>query len=143
MKKTIDELLETRYHVIDILPEQVPADSSGNYFAIEKYFLDKRRFAAVKRKHIDIVLKLNCYTAVSLEDEDAVNPPPSAIARAMRERHTCIRVGNALIVSEPDDTCLTLYNAPDRLLALAAQLAAAEGLFLWQPKQDRRECDRI
>ena len=136
MEQTIDALLEAPYRIIDILPERVNANSPGNYFAVERYYRTEPQRSAVAQKKINLVLKLNCYTAVSLEDEDAVNPPPSAIARAMRERHTCIRVGDALIVSEPDDTCLTLYNAPDRLLALAAQLAAAEGMFLWQPKQD-------
>ena len=37
MHKTIDELLQLPYWNIDILPEQVPKDSPGQYFAVEKY----------------------------------------------------------------------------------------------------------
>ena len=33
----IDELIEKEYWVVDILPEQVPENSPGQYFDIEKY----------------------------------------------------------------------------------------------------------
>ncbi len=135
MTKTIDELLETQYHIIDILPKQVPKDSPGQYFAVEEYYLDERRFPAVKQKHIDTVLKLNCYTDISLDDEAEVNPAPDAVAGAMRERYVCIRAGGALIVSQPDETYLTLYNADGDLLELVRAIAAAEGLFVWRPEQ--------
>ena len=69
MKKTIDELLRASYWIIDILPEQVPKDSPGQYFAVEEYYLESSRLAAVKQKHIDLVLKLNCYRDLSLGDE--------------------------------------------------------------------------
>ena len=52
MEKTIDELLQAPYWIVDILPEQVPADGPGQYFAVERYFLRKDRLAAVKEKHI-------------------------------------------------------------------------------------------
>ena len=35
-KKTVEELLQCPYWIIDILPSQVPADSPGQYFAVEK-----------------------------------------------------------------------------------------------------------
>ena len=35
------ELLEGPYDLIDILPIQVPADSEGQYFKIDRYFLSK------------------------------------------------------------------------------------------------------
>lgn len=38
MTENIDDLLQKPYWIIDILPKQVPADSSGQYFAVEKYF---------------------------------------------------------------------------------------------------------
>ena len=45
-----------------------------------------------------------------------------------------IRIGNALIVSDPDDTYLTVYNPDETLLALIGRTAAGEGLFVWQPE---------
>ncbi len=62
----IDELLEQPYWVVDILPEQVPANSPGQYFAVEDYYLKKPRIAALHRKFAEILLKLNCYFDLSL-----------------------------------------------------------------------------
>ena len=52
MNMTIDELLETPYWIIDILPKQVPMDSPGQYFAVEEYYLSKKQIAEVKNRHI-------------------------------------------------------------------------------------------
>ena len=133
MGMTIDELLEMPYWVVDILPRQVPADSPGQCFAVERHYLEESQFAQVKQRHIDLVLKLNCYFDLALDDEQEVNPSPARVVQEMNRRYVCIRMGDALIVSEPDDTCLTIYNPNDELLALVRQLAMGEGLYLWQP----------
>ena len=133
MEKTVDELLQAPYWIIDILPEQVPADGPGQYFAVEKYFLRKDRLALIQKKHIDLVLKLNCYRQLSVDGE--ANPPPERMAEAMGSRYLCIRVDGALIVSEPDSTYMTLYDPDEALLALVRALAAGEGLFVWQPPE--------
>jgi hypothetical protein len=133
MGMTIGELLEMPYWVVDILPRQVPADSPGQYFAVERHYLEESQFAQVKQRHIDLVLKLNCYFDLALDDEQEVNPSPARVVQEMNRRYVCIRMGDALIVSEPDDTCLTIYNPNDELLALVRQLAMGEGLYLWQP----------
>ena len=131
---TIDELLEMPYWVVDILPYQVPKDSPGQYFAVERYYYaDPQQRAAVKRRHIDLLLKLNCYRDLSLDDEEEANPEPARIAVEMLARHVCIRVGESLIVSEPDDTCLAIYNPSEGLLELVRMLATGEGMYLWQP----------
>ena len=126
----IDKLLNTPYWVIDILPAQVPKDSPGQYFTIEDYLL-KNRIAEIKQKHIDIVLKLNCYRDISVEEE--LNPPPEKISGIMRERYVYIMVGNSMILSEPDDTHLTLFNPDEELLDLIRSLSYGEGLFVWKP----------
>ena len=131
MEKTIDELLQLPCWIIDILPEQVPADGPGQFFAVEKYFLQKGRLAAIKEKHINLLLKLNCYRRLSVDGE--ANPPPERLAEAMGSRYLCIRVDGALIVSEPDSTYMTLFGPDEGLLALVRTLAAGEGLFVWQP----------
>ena len=53
MKKTIDELLQCSYWIIDILPSQVPKDSPGQYFAVEDYFLQDDRTEEIKQRHIN------------------------------------------------------------------------------------------
>lgn len=125
----IDELLETPYWIIDILPKRVPKDSPGQYFTVEDYYLDER-LAELKQKHIDLALKLNCYLDLTVEDE--LNPPPAKLAEIMRERYVYLLLGDAMILSEPDDTHLTLFNPEESLLALVKELAAGEGLYVWK-----------
>ncbi len=129
---TIEELLEKPYWLIDILPERVPADSAGQYFAVEKYFLGKKQLAAVKDRHIGLILRLNCYMELLFGEEGERNPDPAKIARAMRSETVWLRTGDALIMSEPDDLCMTLYNPDEALLQLVRTLAASEGLYVWK-----------
>ena len=133
MKKTIEELLQCPYWIIDILPSQVPIDSPGQYFAVEKYFLQGNRLETIKQKHIHLVLKLNCYRDISIDDETEINPSPEHVADEMRNRYLYIRTGESMILSEPDDTHLTVFNPDAPLLELIRQIAPGEGLFVWQP----------
>ena len=128
----IEALVEQPYWVIDILPRQVPENSQGQYFEIERYYLAEPQLSGIKQKHIDLVLKLNCYRDLSLDAEMAMNPPPEWIAAAIQERHTCLLIDDALLVSEPDSTSLTLYNPDESLLSMIKALAAGEGLYVWQ-----------
>ena len=57
----IDDYFERPYWIVDILPFQVPADSPGQYFAVEEYYLQKPRWQTLRRKYLEILLKLNCY----------------------------------------------------------------------------------
>lgn len=131
--KSIEELLETPYWIADILPEQVKANSPGQYFTVERHWM-KTRGTEIKRRHADLVLKLCCYYDVSLDEEAEINPSPERIEETILSRYVCILLGDSLVVSDPDDTNLTIYNPDGRLLSLLDQLCAGEGLFLWQPE---------
>ena len=130
---TIEELLQTPYWIIDILPKQVPVHSPGQYFAVEKYYLERERFTVIKEKHINVILKLNCYRDVSIDEETEVNPSPERIAEEMRLRFLYIMAGDSMILSEPDDTSMTVFNPDDDLLELIRQIASGEGLHVWKP----------
>ena len=134
MKITIEELLNTPYWIIDILPSQVPADGPGQYFTVEKYFLRGENLAEIKRKHIHLILKLNCYRDLSIDEETEINPPPERVAEEMRKRIVYLMTDGAMILSEPDDTHLTVFNADPPLTRLIKELAAGEGLYVWQPR---------
>lgn len=41
--------------------------------------------------------------------------------------------GESMILSEPDDTHLTVFNPDSELLELIGQIASGEGLFVWKP----------
>ena len=51
----------------------------------------------------------------------------------MYSRHLLIRVNDSLIMSESDDTCLTVFAPDDTLLDLLRELSSSEGMFLWKP----------
>ena len=133
MKKTIEELLQCPYWIIDILPSQVPKDSPGQYFVVEKYFLEGNRAEEIKQKHINLILKLNCYRDISLSDDTVINPLPEHLAAEMKQRYLYIFVGESMILSEPDDTHLTVFNPDPQLLELIGQISSSEGLFVWKP----------
>ncbi len=125
----IEELLNAPYWIIDVLPMRVPEGSPGQFFAAEKYFL-KEQLAAVRQKHINLILKLNCYLDISVDGE--TNPAPDQMAEMMKERAVCILLGDAMILSELDDFHMTLFHPDRQLLDLVKALSAGEGLFLWK-----------
>ena len=131
MSKTIEELLNTPYWIIDILPKQVPAGSAGQYFAIEQYLRDTQ-LSDIKKKHVNLILKLNCYRDISLDEDKEINISPEKIADAIYKRYVNIMVDDAMIVSEPEDTDLTIYNPDEDLLILVRELASREGMFVWK-----------
>ena len=132
MERSIEELLSSPYWIVDILPSQVPKDSPGRYFAVEAYYRKGERFDTIMQKHIDLILKLYCYRDIYLEGETAA-PSPEHIASEMRKRYLYIRTGDSMILSEPDDTHMTVFAPDPELLALVRQLAQGEGMYVWQP----------
>lgn len=132
MDEKIERLLQSPYWIIDILPMQVPKDSPGQFFAVEKYYLEENRMAEIKQKHINIILKLNCYQEILIAGEETVNPPPKHLEGEMRKRSLYIMTGESMILSEPDDAYLTLFDPDENLLELIRMLAAGEGLFVWK-----------
>ena len=125
---TIEELLEKPYWIMDILPKQVPKDSPGQYFAIEDFFL-KEQLTEIKKKHIGVILKLNCYVDISIDGEK--NPAPERIRDILMERYVYIMLGDSMILSEPDDTHMTVFNPDKELMDLIREISSSEGLFVW------------
>lgn len=135
MESGIESLLNRPYCIIDILPCQVPQDSAGQYFRVEKYFLGKAEIAEIKRKHLNIILKLNCYRDISLEEEGKLNPAPDETAKAVMNYPVHIMMKDMMLVSEPDETYMTLFNPDDDTLELVKKITAGEGLFVWKPQE--------
>ncbi len=131
MSRSIEEMLRTPYWIIDILPKQVPARGPGQYFAVESY-LRKTQLSEIKKKHVNMILKLNCYRDISLDEDGIINLPPEQIAEAMYNRYVNIMVDNSMIISEPEDTHMTIFDPDEELLKLVRQLALSEGMFVWK-----------
>lgn len=145
MKQEIDTivegLLEKPYWVVDLLPYQVPENSRGQFFAVERYYLEEPWHGRLCRQLADVLLKLNCYHDLTVNhgDEWLKNPEPALLAEwltdALQHGHLCSLIddGESLITASSGDTNLTLYNPSPDLLELVGKLATAAGLFLWQP----------
>lgn len=74
---------------------------------------------------------MNCYLDVTIEVE--LNSAPEKIAGIINEQYVYIMVGDSMILSEADDTHLTVFNPDEELFEIIRTLASAEGLFVWQP----------
>ena len=133
----MEELLNKPYWVIDFLPRQVPAKGDGQFFAVEEYYLR----SPLRRGFAEILLKLNCYYDIEVCEPETEkwqkNPPPEALFSwiADNEKDLCVLLPaeNALITANRDDLYMTVYAPSEELLQLLRSLAAASGLFLWQP----------
>ena len=141
---TIEEYLNKPYWVIDILPKQVPADGRGQYFRIEKYFLEHPQIDNIYRKFTSILLKLNCYEDIDVShdgEEWITNPAPheleAALLKCMADKqmlYIILKSADVLITVSGDDTYMTVYNPTEEMTELIGSLAGSEGLFMWKPK---------
>ena len=139
---TIEEYLNKPYWVIDILPKQVPADGGGQYFRIEKYFLEHPQIDEIYRKFIHILLKLNCYEDIEVSHDGVewiTNPAPHELEAALlgsladkQMFYIILKSADVLITVSGDDTYMTVYNPTEEVLELIGSLAGSKGLFLWR-----------
>ena len=140
------ELLEGPYWIVDILPEQVSADAGGQYFAVERYYLQPERIRALRRRYAEILLRLNCYNDMAVSFDSCMswetNPDPETFAERVvgLTGNDFLRAvfaeQNAMIDCEPEETWLTVYDPDAALQPLLTALAAAEGFFIWSPPQE-------
>jgi hypothetical protein len=120
----------------------VPADSRGQYFKIEKYFLEHPQIDHIYRKFIHILLKLNCYEDINVShdgDEWMTNPVPheleTALLGSMADKqmfYIILKSGDVMITVCGDDTYMTVYNPTEESKELIDSLAVSEGLFMWK-----------
>ncbi len=133
-----ERLLKAPYHVIDFLPRQVPADSKGQYFAVEDFLSESPQIEALYRKFADLMIKLNCYYDLVITDgiRWSKNKSPNElyikIAGCSEKEYVNILIveEDVLITLSGGDLYMTVYNASGELLDTIKQLASADGLFV-------------
>ena len=140
----IEELLLRPYWVIDILPEQVPADSARRFARVEPYWLERQNQAALRERFAAILVKLSCYDDLRVcspdESLNLENPAPAELVWRLTDAGEdllfVLEEANCLITANRGDLCMTVYNPSEALRRRIAALAASEGLFFWQPPQE-------
>lgn len=124
----IEELLETPCWIIDILPERVSEDKAKEYAELEKVFLYTE---SLKRKFYNVLMKFRCYF-----DFKVVMPECDITAMKLwalvGHKYLQIMVGDALLILDPDDMYMSLYNPSDDMLELVKMIAATEGMCVWR-----------
>lgn len=137
---TIETFLTKPYWIIDILPKQVPANSGGQYFTIEKYFLSPPHVDAIYHKFANVLLKLNCYVDImvfNVNGETWVeNPAPDDLEQMVLERKplfVVLKQSQAMLFITGDDHNMTVYGAAEETLQILSTITASEGLYVWKP----------
>jgi hypothetical protein len=137
----IDVFFDKEYWVVDFLPKQVLENGGGRYFSVEQYYLEPSRYAVLRKRFCEILLKLYCYYDLRLligdDTEGLFNLEPERLADLIKgnQDNLCILVGTseALVTLSRDDTCMTVYAPSEDLMELIRALAGAVGLFVWKP----------
>lgn len=137
----IEDLLESEYLVIDILPETAGEDDPERYFRIEKYFRENRQIANDTYDRFSrLLLKLNMYFGFLLCDETGTRRPDPGELQDSVAACTCTGWENVLIPDEKTlitlsggDLYMTVYNISERVRPVLEKLCASEGLFLRDP----------
>ena len=143
-ERLIETLLEGPYWIADLLPSQVPRDAPGQYFAVERYFRHPARMVAIRRKQAELLLRMNCFLDMEVSFDGGehweMNPDPErfvgrlTLLKGTQFLRAVFPAEETMIEIEPDDTWMTVCCLAQEPPALLRQLAAAEGLFLWQPE---------
>ena len=140
-EQLIKRLLDGAYLVVDFLPRRVPEDSGGNFFEIEKFFLDPPYSAELRRKFLNIILKLNCYYDITaydcLREHETASPSPQQLSDLIMAADGLVYIfissEETLVSVDTDDTHMTVFSPTGRIRQLMEQLAHSEGLFVWKP----------
>ena len=134
----MDELLEKNCYVIDFLPEQVKPNTKGQFFDVEYYLLNSKKYFSLKDRFVNVILKLMCYYHVSIQWNGWIDrPTPQMIEEAVTtimDNHSgwlnvLLPEENALVVFEWDCLNLSVYNPSEEVQAMMEKVAFSEGLF--------------
>ena len=140
-----ERLAEGPYLVIDFLPERVPAESPGCFFAVEEYFLgDAEEVGRFAKSASRIALKLACYFGAEAfgptREEWSSDLAPSDLAKLVESaaKNGCgdARIlfpeAECMLVVEGGSLNMTAYGSDERFRMLVGRLAQSEGLFCWE-----------
>ncbi len=133
-----EKLLQEPYLVIDFLPRQVPKDSEGQFFAVERYCLAPVRRKEYFRKMAEILIGVACYYELALGDGEGwvLNPAPNELFAQISKlaengcRTVLLPGCQALFTLNGCDLYMTLFHPSKELEETVRALASAQGFFV-------------
>lgn len=136
-------LFDAPCFVIDFLPRQVPRESGGRCFAVERFLAARPQIDELYGRFARLLLKLNCYCGLAVNhpscDEWISDPAPQELDSLIKgcvpedgAESLCVMFPEqeTMLTLDGGDLYLALYAGTEKLLETARQLAASEGLFL-------------
>ena len=135
----VDRLLDAPCYIIDFLPQQVPKDCGGQFFAVEDYLLKHRGRYGMSDRFVRIILKAMCYYPVSVYWGDWIEQPtPEQVVEiidAIMENHSgdmnvVLTSKDALVQFGGDCLNMSIYNPDEEIRNLLERIATSEGMFL-------------
>ena len=104
---------------------------------LEDYFSDNQ---GSRYQEYDLTVEEinSIFVSNDIAIDDEKNPVPGRIRDTMLDRYIYIMLEDAMILSEPDGTHLTIFNPDEELLDLITEISSSEGLFVWKSNED--EC---
>ena len=136
--QTVDKLLEMPCYIIDFLPRQVPEDCEGQFFEVERYFLNNFERHGLRDRVIRILLKLMCYYPVSAYWGEWVEQPTpeqivemidTVIEKHSEELNVLFTGKEVLIQFGWDSLHISVYNPDEEMCKLLEQIVSSEGMF--------------
>ena len=140
-EQRMEELLSAPLYVADPLPEQVPKDSKGNYFATDNYWYESGAYKGFQSRYIDMLEKLGCYYALdfTLGGRDAGTPAPAEMKQLVRDtlarkEDVVVFTGDmeSMLLLSWDSPSMAVYGPCSNLVRLLDRLATGEGMFFWK-----------
>ncbi len=134
----IDNLLKKECYVIDYFPKQIPKTIEGQFFDVENYLLNSKKYNEIKDKFVNVILKLMCYYSISVFWNGWIDRPTpemiDSIALEIVEKHSgtlnCLfKDEEMLLVFDSDCLNLSIYNPPVKSHQIIEKMALSEGLF--------------
>lgn len=137
----VEELLEMEYWLLDVLPEQVPAEKGDAWFAVEEQLQSGHRNEFTDR-FVRVLLRMLCYWKADAWCGEWYEGSPErveALVRRLMEAQArtldlYFPEEDALLLLNGDDLYMTVYHPSADMLSKMEALASSEGLFWRQNK---------
>ena len=128
----LERLLEAPCFILDILPGRVPRRKAKEYAELEKEYLHTEE---LEKKFFNVLMKLRCYYDLKIvlpDGEETDDITVADLKESVGRKYLQILVEDSLIVSDPDDMYMSLFNPSDEMLEIINGITASEGMCVWE-----------